>query len=51
MTLVIGMNSGSSFDGIDAGFRIASIPEPGSITLLATAALALLTFTRRRRAP
>jgi len=33
----------------EVGFRVAGIPEPGSITLLATATIALLAYAWRRR--
>ena len=33
----------------DIGFRVASVPEPGSITLLLAGAAGLLGFTKRRR--
>jgi len=38
-----------SIESYGTGFRVASIPEPGSITLLACAAVAGFVWWRRRR--
>ena len=41
--------NGTTYDeDIDVGFRVASIPEPGSITLLATGAVGLLAYAWRK---
>jgi len=42
-------SGGGMADNIHVGFRLASIPEPGSITLLVCGALGLLAYRRRRR--
>ena len=52
-----GTDFGASFRGYynpledhdSIGFRIAGVPEPSTLVLLTTAALALLLFARRRR--
>lgn len=38
-----------AFDDVDLGFRVASVPEPGSITLLVCGLVAGLIWWRRRR--
>jgi formylglycine-generating enzyme len=38
-----------SLDGVGLGFRVASVPEPGSITLLIVGAIAALILRRRRK--
>lgn len=38
-----------TYEHYSAGFRVASIPEPGTITLLSCGALALLAYAWRRR--
>ena len=38
-----------TYDSQGLGFRVASVPEPGTLTLLSVAALAGLIWWRRRR--
>jgi formylglycine-generating enzyme required for sulfatase activity len=40
---------GNFYNGIYAGFRVAFVPEPGSITLLVAGALSLVAYGWRRR--
>ena len=38
-----------TYEGYDVGFRVASVPEPGSITLVIVGGLCLLAYAWRRR--
>ena len=42
-------DGGVAHESRTAGFRVAGVPEPGSISLLVMGVFGFLTYTRRRR--